>query len=55
MLEVITGVVRHVLTFGGGFLIEDGIATGDQIQTGISAFVTLIGLAWSIYEKIKDK
>ena len=47
------GVLRHALTFGGGFLTQAGLADGDQVTTGVSAVVTLVGLVWSILNKRK--
>lgn len=49
--ETILGIVRHVLTFLGGFLITKGLATSDEITTGIAALITLAGLIWSIIAK----
>ena len=49
--NAILGVVRHVLTFGGGFFTQSGLASGEEITTGISALVTLIGVIWSILNK----
>jgi hypothetical protein len=49
--EAILGVVRHVLTFMGGFVAERGLASGEEVQTGVGAVVTLIGLVWSVLNK----
>jgi hypothetical protein len=49
--EAILGVVRHVLTFMGGFAAERGIASGEEVQTGVGAVITLIGLVWSVLNK----
>ena len=35
--ESILGIVRHILTFGGGFMTQNGMATQDDITTGVSA------------------
>lgn len=55
MLAVITGVLRHVLTFGGGFLVEDNLASGDEVSLAIGAVITLVGFGWSVFHKIKEK
>ena len=47
------GVLRQGVTFGGGFLTQAGLADGDQVTTGVSAVVTLVGLVWSILNKRK--
>lgn len=46
-IGMITGLVRHILTFGGGYLVTSGIATADDVNAGVGAIVTLIGLVWS--------
>tara|TARA_B100000530_G_scaffold210847_1_gene134986 strand:+ start:1309 stop:1473 length:165 start_codon:yes stop_codon:yes gene_type:complete len=51
--EAILGIIRHCLTFGGGFLTQAGLADGDQVTTGVSAVVTLVGLVWSVLNKKK--
>jgi len=49
--ETILGIVRHVLTFGGGFLVTSGSASSSEIEQGIGAVVTIIGVVWSILAK----
>jgi hypothetical protein len=51
--ESILGIVRHILTFGGGFMTQNGLATQDEVTTGVSAVVTLVGVIWSILSKKK--
>ena len=51
--ESILGIVRHMLTFGGGFMTQNGMATDSEVITGVSAAVTLIGVIWSIMSKKK--
>jgi hypothetical protein len=51
--QAILGIVRHVLTFGGGFMTQNGLASGEEVTTGISAVVTLIGVIWSVMSKKK--
>jgi len=50
-MDSILGFVRHVLTFGGGFLVANGAVTDADAQAIIGALVTLIGVAWSIWQK----
>jgi len=47
----ILGVVRHILTFGGGFAVAYGLADQSMVTDGVGALMTLIGLGWSIYDK----
>ena len=51
--DSILGIIRHILTFGGGFMTQRGIATDNEVTTGVSAAVTLIGVIWSILSKKK--
>tara|TARA_R100001510_G_scaffold14525_3_gene11835 strand:- start:7024 stop:7188 length:165 start_codon:yes stop_codon:yes gene_type:complete len=51
--DSILGIVRHILTFGGGFMTQNGLATQDEVTTGVSAVVTLVGVIWSILSKKK--
>ena len=51
--ESILGIVRYILTFGGGFMTQNGMATDSEVTTGVSAAVTLIGVIWSIMSKKK--
>lgn len=55
MKEVITGIIRHLATFGGGFLTAEGVATADEVNMAVGAIVTLVGFAFSVYDKKKRK
>lgn len=46
--DVVLGVVRHLLTFGGGYVAAKGIVDQALVNEGIGAIMTLIGLAWSV-------
>lgn len=50
--DQVVGMVRHALTFGGGLLVALGYVE-DQMWAEVSgAVITLVGAAWSIYDKI---
>ena len=51
--ESLLGILRHCLTFGGGFLTQTGLASGEAVTTAVSAIVTLVGLVWSVLNKKK--
>lgn len=51
--DTISGLVRHALTFGGGFLITNGTITSDELGLGVGAIVTLGGIIWSVIAKMK--
>lgn len=50
-METIMGVVRHVLTFGGGFLVAKGFLDSETLNQVVAALVTLVGVGWSIFAK----
>lgn len=51
MKDSILSIIRHLLTFGGGYVAAQGWATQDELTTGISALITLIGVIWGIVDK----
>lgn len=51
MKEALLGFIRHILTFGGGFLASNGWITEGQIEVAVGAVITLIGIAWSAWDK----
>lgn len=46
MLTAILGIVRHLLTWGGGFLW-----TGDDLTQFVGAAMSIVGLVWSLLQK----
>lgn len=51
--ESVLSILRHLLTFGGGFAANAGYATGDEITTGVSAVIALVGVVWGVVEKVR--
>lgn len=51
-MDSILGLLRHLLTFGGGIAVAKGYTDEATATSLIGAVVTLIGGAWSIWEKI---
>jgi len=45
--EQLLGVVRHVLTFGGGYLVSNGYINGSTLETITALIITIAGLIWS--------
>jgi hypothetical protein len=45
------GIVRHILTTGGGFLVASGALTSAQAETTVGALIALIGVVWSVIDK----
>jgi len=54
MKSSILGVIRHILTTAGGYLTGQGLVSADELNMGVGAVVTLVGVVWSIWDK-KDK
>jgi hypothetical protein len=52
-MEALMGVIRHILTFGGGFLVAKGLVDEETMLQAVAALATLIGLGWSIFAKKK--
>jgi hypothetical protein len=55
MKDIILGVARHTLTTAGGALTAKGLATGATVDQGVGAVVTLLGIIWSILEKLRSR
>jgi hypothetical protein len=53
MNDSIKSVLRHGLSFGGGFLVAKGVISADQANELIGAFVTLLGVGWSVWKNRK--
>lgn len=48
---VLGGLVRHILTVAGGFLVATGGIDEPTMTGGVGAIMTLLGIGWSIYKK----
>jgi hypothetical protein len=51
--DVISGVIRHILTFGGGYAVARGWADEATMQTVIAGLVAGIGVFWSAMVKTR--
>ena len=48
---IVSALVRHLLTtVGGSYLMSFGI-TGTTLDAVVCAVTTLVGVAWSLYDK----
>ncbi|MCG8670222.1 MAG: hypothetical protein MI867_12465 [Pseudomonadales bacterium] len=61
-MDKIRGIIRHILTFGGGFLVGKGylteesmIALVNNIDVLIGSAITVWGGIWSLRDKMKNK
>lgn len=49
--DLFSGFVRHLATFGGGWLIAHGAMTSDQMNGWIGSICFLGGILWSLWDK----
>ena len=47
--EQVLGIIRHLLTFGGGWVVAQGILDEATYIQASGAVVTLIGVLWSVF------
>jgi hypothetical protein len=48
---MILGLVRHVLTLGGGYLAAKGHLDPGAVDTVVGAILAIVGAGWSIKSK----
>ena len=46
-METILGIIRHVLTFGGGYLVAKGYLDEASATEVVGALTTIAGVIWS--------
>lgn len=51
--EQVMGIVRHSLTFIGGFILSKGLIDESTLTEIVGAAATLAGAVWSIIDKNK--
>lgn len=52
---IILPLVRHILTTVGGSLTGTGVVTENDVQTGVGAIMTLIGIGMSIWNALRNR
>lgn len=45
--DQVLGIVRHVLTFAGGFIVAKGWLSEGAVPEVIGAVITIVGAVWS--------
>jgi hypothetical protein len=53
--EQVLGIIRHILTFGGGIAVAKGVLDEGTVTLIIGGVVSLVVTVWSIVDKIKGK
>lgn len=51
--DQVLGLVRHILTFGGGILVTKGLASDAMSTELIGSLISIVGIVWSIVSKKK--
>lgn len=51
--EQVLGLVRHLLTIGGGIAVHKGIADETIVTEIVGGLITFIGVVWSIWSPDK--
>jgi len=49
--DQVLGIIRHTLTFVGGFLVTKGLLEAGLMTEIIGGVVTLVGAVWSVVAK----
>ena len=52
---MVIGVLCHVLTTFGGGLVANGTLSDSDSQSAIYSIITLVGIGWSIFEKVQAR
>jgi len=52
--DQVTGIIRHGLTFVGGYLIAKGIVDDGTVAEVSGLLLAAVGTIWSIVTKIKS-
>jgi len=54
MNDKIEGLLRHILTFLGGYLVTSGVIDESILMEVVGAITTIVGFVWSFFSK-KEK
>lgn len=49
--DQIASVLRHILTFGGGFIVAKGWISAEALPSIVGAIITIGGAIWGIVNK----
>ncbi|MBH61815.1 MAG: hypothetical protein CL569_05075 [Alphaproteobacteria bacterium] len=52
---VLNGIIRHILTAGGGALATRGYVSEASVELAVGALITLVGVIWSAIAKKRAK
>ena len=49
--EQISSILRHILTFGGGFVVAKGWISAEALPGIVGAIITVGGVVWGMFNK----
>lgn len=49
--EQVSTILRHILTFGGGFAVAKGWVSAESMTGIVGAIITVGGVVWGIFNK----
>jgi len=52
--EQISSILRHVLTFGGGFIVAKGWVSAETMTGLVGAIITIGGAVWAVVNKTSN-
>jgi len=52
--EQISSILRHVLTFGGGFIVAKGWVSAETMTGLVGAAITIGGAIWAVVNKTSN-
>jgi hypothetical protein len=55
MNDKIEGLLRHILTFLGGYLVTAGVIDESILMEVVGAITTIVGFVWSFFSKDKKE
>ncbi|MBR1193250.1 hypothetical protein [Bradyrhizobium sp. AUGA SZCCT0160] len=52
--EQISSILRHILTFGGGFIVAKGWISAEALPGIVGAMITIGGVIWGMFNKTQS-
>jgi hypothetical protein len=52
--EQISSILRHILTFGGGFAVAKGWVSAETMTGIVGAIITIGGVVWGLFNKTSN-
>ncbi len=51
--KILGSLVRHVLTLAAGALVGKGLIESSAVEPVVGGAMAVVGVAWSVFQKIK--